>query len=144
MSKKLMQYFNRQPRLGVISTSGKDGKVDCAIYGSPRMIDENTVLVAMAKGRTFANLQDNPHAVYTIIEPGPVEPGPAIMDWKGLRVYLKMKECATSGPHLEEYKRRVAEMVSRQAADMVSVVATFAITEVRPLVDFGQGWERSI
>ena len=144
MSKKLMQYFNRQPRLGVLSTSGKDGKVDCAIYGSPRMIDEKTVLVAMAKGRTFANLQDNPHVVYTIIEPGPAEPGPGIMDWKGLRVYLKMNEYATSGPHLEEYKRRMAEVVSRQAADMIYAVATFAITEVRPLVDFGQGWERSI
>jgi len=144
LSKKLMQYFNRQPRLGIISTSSREGNVDCAIYGSPRMIDESTVQVAMAKGRTFANLQDNPHAVYTIIEPGPAEPGSAITDWKGLRIYLKMNECATSGPQLAEYRRGMAEVMGRQAADMIYAVARFSITEVRPLVDIGQGWESSI
>jgi hypothetical protein len=30
----LVEYFNKQPRLGVISTSSKDGKVDSAVYGS--------------------------------------------------------------------------------------------------------------
>ena len=64
MPTKLMEYFNRQPRLGVISTSSRDGKVDCAVYGSPQMIDENTVTVAMAEGRTFANLKENPHASF--------------------------------------------------------------------------------
>ncbi len=144
MSKNLMKYFNRQPRLGVFSTSSKDGKADCAIYGSPRMIDENTVEVAMASGRTFANLQDNPNAVYTIIEPARKEPGPGAMDWKGIRVYMKMNEYITSGPQLEDYKAKMAKAVGQQAADMVSVLAKFAITEVRPLVDMGQGWERSI
>jgi hypothetical protein len=28
MSKKLIEYFNKQPRLGCMSTSGKDGKVN--------------------------------------------------------------------------------------------------------------------
>jgi hypothetical protein len=69
MSAKLRESFNRQPRMGVISTLGLDGKVDCAIYGSPQMIDENMVMVAQALGRTFANLKENPHAVFMIIEP---------------------------------------------------------------------------
>ena len=84
MTGKLMEYFNRQPRLGVISTSGKDGRVDSAVYGSPQMIDEKTVMVALARGRTWANLQDNPHAVYMIMQPGE-----GLMDWKGVRVYLQ-------------------------------------------------------
>jgi hypothetical protein len=33
------------------------------------MIDEKTVVVATAKNRTFANLQENPNAVYLILEP---------------------------------------------------------------------------
>ena len=137
MTVKLMEYFNRQPRLGVISTSGKDGRVDSAVYGSPQMIDEKTVIVALARGRTWANLQDNPHAVYTIMQPGE-----GLMDWKGVRVYLRMLEYADSGPRLEAYKREAAKIVGEEAAGMIAVLATFEVTEIRPLIDFGQGWEK--
>lgn len=139
MTGKLMEYFNRQPRLGVISTSGKDGRVDSAVYGSPQMIDEKTVIVALARGRTWANLQENPHAVYMIMQPGV-----GLMDWKGVRVYLRMMEYADSGPRLEAYKREVAKIVGEEAVEMIAVLATFEVEEVRPLIDFGQGWERGI
>ena len=139
MAGKLIDYFNKQPKLGVISTSSKDGKVDSAVYGSPQMVDENTVIVALAKCRTFDNLQENPNAVFLI-----VEPGAGILDWKGIRVYLRMKEYVTSGPQLDMYKSRTAKIVGEQAADMIKVLATFEVTEVRPLIDFGQGWEKSI
>ena len=139
MSAKLMEYFNKQPRMGVISTSSKDGKVDSAVYGSPQMIDANTVIVALARGRTFANLQENPNATFMIMEPGQ-----GILDWKGIRVYLRMKEYATSGPQLDVYKIQAAKIVGEQAAEMIRVLATFEVTEVRPLIDFGQGWEKSI
>jgi hypothetical protein len=139
MAEKLAEYFNKQPRIGIISTSSKDGKVDSAVYGSPQMIDENTVIVALAKGRTFANLQENPNATFMIMEQGA-----GILDWKGIRVYLRMREYATSGPQLDTYKSQTAKIVGKQAADMIKVLATFEVTEVRPLIDFGQGWEKSI
>ena len=139
MTAKLFEYFNRQPRLGVMSTSSKGGKVDSAVYGSPQMIDENTVVVALAKGRTFSNLQENPNAVFMIMEPGS-----GILDWKGIRVYLRLLEYVTSGPQLDMYKSQMAKVVGEQAAEMVKVLATFEVTEVRPLLDFGQGWEKSI
>jgi len=139
MPGKLIEYFNKQPRLGVISTSSKDGRVDCAVYGSPQMIDEKTVIVAFARGRTFENLQENPNAVYLIMEPGA-----GIFDWKGIRVYIKMLEYATSGPKLEAYKSQMAKIVGEQAVEMIAVLATFEVTEVRPLIDFGQGWEKAI
>jgi hypothetical protein len=139
MPGNLMEYFNKQPRIGVLSTSSKDGKVDAAVLGSPQMIDEKTVTVALAGGRTFANLQENPNAMYIILEPGS-----GLMDWKGIRVYLRMREHVNSGPKLETYKRQAAEIVGKEAAEMIKTLATFDITEVRPLVDFGQGWERSI
>ena len=47
---QLMEYFNKQPRLGVISTSSKDGRVDCAVYGSPQMIDEKNSHSSICKG----------------------------------------------------------------------------------------------
>jgi hypothetical protein len=37
MTAKLMEYFNKQPRIGVFSTSSKDGKVDSAVLDSPQM-----------------------------------------------------------------------------------------------------------
>ena len=139
MAGKLIDYFNKQPRLGVISTSNKDGKVDSAVVGSPQMADEKTVAVALGKGRTFANLQENPNAVYLIMEPGK-----EILGWKGIRVYLMMKEAITSGQKFDAYKSQMANVVGEQAADMIKVLVTFEVTEVRPLIDFGQGWEKSI
>jgi len=139
MSAKLMEYFNRQPRLGVLGTASKDGIVDVAVMGSLQMIDEKTIIAAFARGRTFANLQENPNAVYMIMEPGS-----GVLDWKGVRVYLRMREYFTSGPQLEDYKRQVAKVVGEQAAEMIQVVVTFDLTEVRPLIDLGQGWEKSI
>ena len=139
MTGKLMEYFNKQPRIGVFSTSNKEGKVDSAVLGSPQMVDEKTVIVALGMGRTISNLKENPNAVYLIMEPGA-----SIMDWKGIRIYLKMKEYVTSGPKLDAYKSQAAKIIGEQAASMVKVLATFDVTEIRPLIDFGQGWDKSI
>ena len=78
MSAKLMEYFNKQPRIGTLSTAGKDGKVDVAYFGSPRMIDEKTIIMAVRKNQTFANLQENPNAAFMIMEQASAPPG-----WKG-------------------------------------------------------------
>jgi hypothetical protein len=139
MSSKLVDYFNKQPRIGTISTSGKDGKVDVAVMGSPQMTDEKTVILGTGSNRTLANLQVNPNAVYMILEPGK-----ALMDWKGVRVYLKVKDLATSGPVLDTYKQNIAAAVGKDAANMIHTLATFEVVEVRPIVDMGQGWEKSI
>jgi Pyridoxamine 5'-phosphate oxidase. len=139
MSGKLMEYFNRSPRIGTLSTADAQGRVDTAVFGSPRMIDDRTVIMGLGKNRTFANLVENPYAVFLIIEPGK-----ALMDWKGVRVYLKMTSKATSGPQLESYKNQIAQALGKEAANMIYATVTFEVTEIRPLVDFGQGWENSI
>jgi hypothetical protein len=139
MPGKLMDYFNKSPRLGTLSTASKDGKVDAAVFGSPRMTDEKTVVMGLGKGRSLANLQQNPHAVFLIMEPGKSLP-----EWKGLRVYLKMKTAATTGPVLDGFKKQIAQVAGPDAAKMIHAAVTFEVTEVRPLVDMGQGWEKSI
>jgi hypothetical protein len=153
MSASLMDYFNKAPRLGVLSTSGKDGKVDSAIFGSPQMIDEKTVLMATAQNRTFENLMGNPNAVYMILEQCSdssreeninLEPRSFAMYWKGIRVYMRMKEYMTSGEMLEMIRKQAANLVGEEAAKMIYAAITFEVSEVRPLVDFGQGWEKSI
>ena len=139
MSAKLMEYFNKQPRLGTLSTADKAGNVNVAYFGSPRMVDEKTVFMGLGKNRTFANLQDNPHAVFMIMEPGKSLP-----EWKGVRVYVTMTECQTSGEKLDQIKEVIAKKAGENAAKMIHAAVTFEIKEVRPLADFGQGWEKSI
>ena len=139
MDGRLMDYFNRQPRLGCLSTSGKDGKVNVACFGSPRMVDEKTVVMALRKNLTFDNLKENPQAVFMIMEPGKTS-----AEWKGIRVYLKMKEVQTSGEKLEKARAQTAKAVGEEAAKAIHAAVTFELVEVRPIVDLGQGWEKSI
>lgn len=139
MAKNLMDYFNKAPRIGTLSTADKTGKVDSAVLGSPRMTDDRTVIAGLGKNRSLINLQQNPHAVFLVMEPGKT-----LADWKGVRVYLRAKSIATTGPALAAYKAEVAKIAGQQAADMMAAVVSFSVEEIRPLVDMGQGWEKSI
>ncbi len=117
------------------------------------MIDEKTVVASTAKNRTFENLLESPDAVYIIMErcfenPNAakmnMESGSPVIDWKGIRVYMRMKEYQTSRQMLEMIRSQAASFVGEEAAKMLHAAVTFEIYEVRPLVDFGQSWEKSI
>jgi len=139
MPTKLMEYFNKSPRTGTLSTADKAGNVDSAVFGSPHMTDEKTVVMGLGKNRTLADLQQNPHAVYLIMEPGAT-----LMDWKGVRVYLKVRSIVTSGPVLDTFKAQMAKVAGEDASKMIHAVVNFDVTDVRPLIDMGQGWEKSV
>jgi hypothetical protein len=139
MSMKLMEYFNKQPRLGVISTANMRGQVDSAVLGSPRMLDEKTVVMTLRNNRTLANLHENPYAVYAIMEPGKTSP-----EWKGLRVYLKMIDCETKGEKLEMMRAQAVKRIGEATARLIHAAVTLEVYEVRPMIDSGQGWESAI
>jgi len=103
------------------------------------MADEKTVVMGLGKNRTLANLQQNPNAVFLIMESGAT-----LMDWKGIRVYLKTKKIVTSGPVLDNFKTQMAKVAGEEAAKMIYAVVNFEVSEVRPLIDMGQGWEKSV
>ncbi len=139
MLSKLVEFFNKQPRLGGLSTASKDGKPNIAYFLSPRMIDEKTIVMALGNNRTFANLLENPYAAFMVFEPGM-----AFSDWKGLRLYLKMKEYQTSGEKVKMMRDQVGQMAGAEPAKMVHAAVTFEVLDIRPLVDFGQGWSQAI
>jgi hypothetical protein len=139
MNETLMNYFNRQPRLGTLSTAGKDGKVNVAYFGSPMMTDPKTIVMGLGNNRTLANLKENPQAAYMIMEPGKTLP-----EWKGVRLYLKAAAIQTEGEKLEKIRALIAEKAGPNAAKMIQAAVTFEVMEIRPLADFGQGWEKSI
>jgi hypothetical protein len=140
MSSKLVEYFNKQPRLGCLSTADRRGRVDSAYIGSIRLLDDKTATVGLGRNRTLANLQENPYAVFLIMEPGPTPP-----QWRGLRVYLRMTQCHTSGPRLEEKREEIAANIGAKAAEkMIQAAVTLEVEAIRPLLDAGQGWEDGI
>lgn len=137
--KDLMEFFNKQPRIGVLGTASKDGKPNIAHLGSPRMVDEKTVVAGLGQNRTLANLQENPYAVFTILEPGKSVP-----EWKGVRVYLKVVSIQSTGELLDSIRESFIKKGNEGAAKMMKFAVSFEITELRPLADRGQGWENMI
>lgn len=103
------------------------------------MVDTKTIFMSLGKNRTYANLQENPHAVFMVMEPGK-----SIRDWKGVRLYVKMTECHTSGEKLEQMRAAIAKHAGEGANKMIHAAVVFEVQEIRPLADFGQGWEQSI
>jgi hypothetical protein len=127
---EVMEMFNKTPRIGTLSTANRKGEVDAAVFSSPQMIDENTVVMGIGRNRTFRNLQENPHAVFLVMEPGKT-----VMDWKGARVYLEAVDIESGGGFFEEIKAGIAQAAGQEAADMIHAAIRFRVTEVRAIVD---------
>lgn len=127
---KLLEIFNKQPRIGTLSTANAEGDVNVAVFGSPQMIDENTVVMGIGENRSFRNLRENPKAVFIVLEPGKT-----IMDWKGARVYLEALAIETGGGFYDQIRENIARAAGEQAAGMIHAAIRFKITDVRPIVD---------
>lgn len=128
--KEVRELFNKRPRIGALSTANSKGDVNVAVFGSPHMIDENTVVMATGNSRSFQYLKENPKAAFIVMEPG--EAG---KDWKGMRVYLEIEDIETRGDLLNQIKGGVAKRAGKEAADRLQAAIRFKVTEVRPLVD---------
>lgn len=128
--KELMALFNKQPRIGALATAGGSGDVNAAVFGSPRMIDENTILMGIGKNRSFKYLKENPKAVFILMEPGQ-----SPMEWKGVRVYLEAAAVETEGETIETLRAQIAKIAGERSARAIHAAVRFRITEVRPLID---------
>ena len=129
---ELMEIFNRRPRIGSLATASAGGDANVAVFGSPQMIDENTVVMGIGENRSFRNLRENPKAAFIVMEPGET-----VMDWKGARVYLEAVDIETGGGFFDQVRENIEKAAGKQAAQMIHAAIRFNITEVRPLVDMG-------
>jgi hypothetical protein len=127
---EVMQLFNKRPRIGSLSTANAKGEVNVAVFGSPQMIDENTVVMGIGRNRSFRNLQENPKAAFIV-----VEPGKSTMEWKGARVYLEAVAIETAGGFFDQIKENIGKAAGKAAAGMIHAAVRFRITEVRPILD---------
>ena len=46
--------------------------------------------------------------------------------------------------YIEKMKMKIASHAGEAAAKMIHAALSFEVQEIRPLADFGQGWEKSI
>lgn len=128
--KEVMELFNKRPRIGSLATASLKGDVNAAVFGSPQMIDENTVVMGMRKNRSLENLQENPKAIFIVMEPAEKS-----SDWTGVRVYLEALIIETEGDFLDRVKENTAKRAGKEAAERICAAVRFRVTEVRPLID---------
>lgn len=127
--KEVMELFNKRPRIGTLSTASGEGDVNVAVFGSPQMIDENTIVMGIGRNRSFQYLQENPKAAFIVMEPGE-----SPMEWKGFRVYLEAASIESEGELLETIRGKIAEAAGEGAAKMIHAAVRFNVTDVRPLI----------
>jgi hypothetical protein len=127
--KQVMKMFNRKTRIGALATTNNRGDVDIAVFGSPRMIDEDTVIMAIGDNRTFQYLQENPKASFIV-----VEPGESPTDWKGARLYLEMDSFERYGELLDSFRENIRKVAGDKSANAITAGIRFKITDVRPLI----------
>jgi len=128
--KELKEVFNKRPRIGALSTSDGKGNVNVAVFGSPQMIDDNTIVMGIGNNRSYRNLQENPKAVFIIMEPGATAP-----EWKGVRVYLETVSIESAGELYNKIKEEITNRLGKQAGEMIKAAIRFTITEVRSLIE---------
>ena len=126
---KVMELFNKKPRIGTLSTSNQKGDVNVAVFGSPQMVDENTVVMGIGKNRSYQNLKENPKAVFIVMKPGK-----SVAEWQGYRVYLKALAIENKGELLDQIKETLLKVAGKGAAKMIYAAVRFEITEVRALL----------
>ena len=130
--KELMHMFNSPNRLGTMSTSDDEGNLNAGVFGSLKMVDEQTAVMALGGNRSLDNLEKHPKAVFLFFEP---EADP--FHWKGARVYMEVDKIEREGPLFDQLVQQVRDGGGDQAADNIRAAVTFKITDARPLIDMG-------
>lgn len=127
--KQVMKMFNKKTRIGALATTNGRGDVNAAVFGSPRMIDEDTVVMAIGDNRSFRYLQENPKATFIL-----VEPGDSPTDWKGVRVYLEMDAFERYGELLDSFRDNIRKVAGDKSANAIIAAIRFKVTDVRSLI----------
>lgn len=128
--KELMDLFNKRPRIGALATSDQKGNVNVAVFGSPQMIDQDTVVMGIGNNRSYRNLQTNSKAAFIIMEPGTTPP-----EWKGVRVYLQVAAIDTHGALLTKIREEITNRAGKKAGESIAAAVKFTIIEVRSLME---------
>jgi hypothetical protein len=127
--KAVMEMFNKQSRIGALATSNRNGDVNVAVFGSPQMINEETIIMAIGDNRSYQYLQENPKASFIVIEPGET-----LTQWKGVRLYLEVSEFERYGEVLDSFREKIRKVAGNASANAIRAAIRFKVVDVRPLI----------
>lgn len=126
---KVLESVNRPGRVGVLATANAQGAPNAAYFGTPQLMADGTLLMGLMANRSLANLEQNPLAVFFVVEEAPVA-----FTTPGYRLYLKVKQIDKAGELLTNLRQAVAAKAGQQTADAMQAAVLFEVTEVRSLV----------
>jgi len=132
ISKEVFDITNKPGRIGVLATASKQGKPNVAYFGSPRLMEDGTILMGLGNNRTLKNLEENPKAVFFTITEIPVT-----FNTPGYRFYLEVREIQKEGSILDGVREKIAEHAGAEAAKMIVAGVVFSITDIRMLLEIG-------
>ena len=125
---------NDPRRVGVMSTTSRSGEPNAAVFGSPYMPDDLTLVMGLANTRTAQNLLETGKAVFLSVLP---HENP--MKTRGTRLYLKVRAMEKEGPNLDAIKQKIREAAGEAAAGRVQYAVFFDVESTRPLIDWSPG-----
>lgn len=128
--KALKLLENPGRRIGVLGTASADGRPNIAYISSTRVTDDGGIVIGLGNNTSLANLTENPHGVYFVIEGFPVT-----FKTPGYRIYLEARAIERDGPVLDAIRDLIASKFDPNAAKMIVAAVTFDITGIRPMIE---------
>ncbi len=129
ITKELLETVNKPGRIGILGTTDSQGQPDVAYFGSPRLMEDGTLVMGLGSNRSLKNLEQNPRAAFLAIAESPVT-----FTTVGYRLYLNVREIQQEGPVLDGIKAKIAQHAGSDAANMIRAAVVFDITEIRRLL----------
>jgi len=129
ITKELLETVNKPGRIGILGTADGQGQPNVAYFGSPRLMENGTLVMGLGSNRSLKNLEQNPKAVFLAIAESPVS-----FTTAGYRLYLNVRELQKEGALLEGIREKIAQHAGSDAAKMIQAAVVFDITEIRKLL----------
>jgi hypothetical protein len=130
-SHSVRDLVNDPRRVGVMATTSRDGEPNAAVFGSPYMPDDLTLVMGLADTRTAQNLLETGRAVFLSVLPHE-DP----MKTKGTRLYLRVRAMEREGANLDAIKEKIRAGAGETAAARVRYAVFFDVESARPLIDW--------
>lgn len=131
-NKSVRDLINAPGRVGVLATADREGVPNVAVFGSPFMPDDLTLVMGLADTRTAQNLLETGRACFMSVIP---DANPLLTG--GARVYLKVRAMEKEGPNFEMIREKIRAVGGDRAASRIRYAVFFDIESARPLIDWG-------
>lgn len=126
------ELVNDPSRVGVLATTDRAGNPNVAVFGTPHMPDDLTLVMGLGETRTAQNLLETGRAVFMSVIGGGMS-----ADTTGARIYLKVRVMEKEGPNLDMIREKVRSIAGDRPAARIRYAVFFDVESTRPLIDWG-------